>query len=77
MATELSRSAALVAFDGVINAVNRQGDQIVAAHIDLGLPLEDVICAAVRKALTTPASAGDAQLNLAFTPPAMARRNRS
>jgi hypothetical protein len=62
----------------VLDYLVGRSDQIAAAHVDLGIPLEDAICAAVRKAMTTPASAGDAQLNLAFTPPAAtARRSRS
>lgn len=37
-------------FDHIISAMARQEDLIVRAHEELGIPLEDLICASVRRA---------------------------
>lgn len=52
---------------GVLDVLNGQSTAIISAHCDLGIPLEDAICAAVRKALSAKASDGNAQLNLIFS----------
>lgn len=66
MKTDFLRQRAEHDLDNALRAIGMNAETILAAHCDLGLPLEDVICAAVRKALTARAADGDRQLNLLF-----------
>ena len=47
----LAPSAARRSLDHAIDRIMASTDAIVAAHEQCGVPLEDVICAVVRKAL--------------------------
>ena len=66
---DLKREITRKRFEGALDAAIRNTETILTAHIDLGIPLEDAICAVVRKALTVPAAEAGRQLNLIFSSP--------
>lgn len=37
-------------FDRLLDAIAKQSGVIIRAHLELGIPLEDLICASVKKA---------------------------
>lgn len=73
---ELTAEIASKKLNGVMDAIVGHSSAIVAAHTDLGIPLEDAICAVVRKALTVRAADAGRQLNLAFAGEAEAQPRR-
>lgn len=64
--TAIEKQQAEAQLDYALRMIAGSSDAIIAAHCDLGIPMEDAICAKVRHALRARASDAGDQLKLSF-----------